>query len=132
MDPCYAADAGQRQGGGYGGQQLAAATLLGTGTRERPHTANTLNANQAAAVDLGEPVPFNQSQLLYNQPMNATVKGPESLAKSKTFVRYADMADGRRPGDSISHHPQASAGGTHTAFVGTRGGFDKSLNDRDA
>ena len=39
-------------------QQRAAATLLGGGPREAPKVS-------VENVDLSEPVPFNQSQLLY-------------------------------------------------------------------
>jgi len=84
-------------------------------------------AEQANAPDLNEPVPFNQSQLLYNQPMNATVKGAEGLAKSKGFETYADMNASGAAGSAEKIYvlrPPNVAGALRTAF-------DGSLNDRE-
>jgi len=76
---------------------------------------------------LNEPVPFNQSQLLYNQPLNATVKGAEGLTKSKGFEKYADLnASGAAGGAEKIYvlRPPNVAGALRTAF-------DGSLNDRE-
>ena len=61
------------------GQARAAATLLGGGLRE-----------SARNVDLGEPVPFNQSQLLYGGAVNANIGGADTMAKGN-FERYVDF-----------------------------------------
>lgn len=61
------------------GQARAAATLLGGGLRE-----------SARNVDLGEPVPFNQSQLLYGGAVNANIGGADTMTKGN-FERFADF-----------------------------------------
>ena len=60
------------------------------GTPQRPPQAQ--NPEQFKRVDLNEPAPFNQSQLLYNRPLNATVSGNATVDKNKSFIRYADIS----------------------------------------
>ena len=121
---------GHAEGTGFT-QQLAAATLLDAAAQRNANAERS--AHKAGGVDLGEPVPFNQSQLLYNQPLNATINGPESLTKDKTFIRYADMGEGQRlQGENRQSNTLAkphALGGNQGSSA--RGGFDRSLNDRE-
>jgi hypothetical protein len=65
-------------------------------------TATLLGPQGGGQVDLSEPVPFNQSQLLYNQPI---------ADPAKSFERYADTNKGGAPRSSAK--------------------FNQSLNDRE-
>jgi hypothetical protein len=66
--------------------------------------------------------------------MNATINGPETLTKEKTFIRYADMAEGQKL-ISQEQMPKVKSGMATmpgmTHGFSARGGFDKSLNDRE-
>lgn len=77
---------------------------------------------------MNEPVPFNQSQLLYNAPLAATVKGAEALDRSKGYEQYADLnaSVGRASGEKayILRPPNLDKV--------QRTNFDQSLNDREA
>lgn len=59
--------------------------------------------------------------------MNATVKGPETLVKNNTFVRYADMN-----GHAAAAPVQGVAGLTQSfPRPAEERPFDRSLNERE-
>ena len=127
--------AGQHQppvsGGNQPQMEMNAPNFL-EGTPQRPPQAQ--NPEQIKRVDLNEPAPFNQSQLLYNRPLNATVSGNATVDKNKSFIRYADISSQQpvraSPGgqnDVLQRSFQAA----HTESA-QRPGFDRSLNDREA
>lgn len=82
----------------------------------------------AGQVDLNEPLPFNQSLLLYNQPLAATVKGAEALDRSKGYEQFADV--NARAGQASAEKAYLLRPPNLEKMQRTY--FDKSLNDREA
>jgi len=105
-------------------QESASATLL----------------DQSRQVDLNEPSPYNQSQLLYNQPLTATINRNDNSASAQknNYIRYKDGPNQQRPPfqQEQGWSPQQQRVGMNTLQGPVRdhmqtGVFDKSLNDRE-